>query len=280
MCVGWKDAAEPGIITPAAPNSELAPDENVQVRQSSAGGRWTYTNAAYYGNGVGAEYDSDEDDEDDGFAVPYQQLSNMGISSTTTGTASASGLTQAGSNVHGVLPPHLRSATTSSAATTTQSRSGYIPLHLRGTSSISQSASGYVPPHMRQSNVNANTSTDPSTNDDIESVSSISNPYETGSITTGSVRGWSQIETRRVRPAFNTNAPGPARAVSGPQAIQMAQCQVNRANGNGNWARAVSPPGPDVSKYAKQLLTMSGWNSSYRSSIYSTICAPNQQPIR
>jgi hypothetical protein len=206
----------------------------VQVRQLSANDPRTYTNAAYYGNGVGAEYDSDEDDEDNGFAVPYQQLSNMGISNTTIGTASTSGVTQAGSNIHGVLPPHLRSASTS-AATATQSRSGYLPPHLRGTSSASQSRSGYVPPHMRQSNANTHTSTDTSTNDDIASVSSISNPYETDSTVTGSVHGWSEIETRR---------PGPFRAVAGPQAIQMAQPQVNRADGNGNWARAVSPPNP------------------------------------
>jgi hypothetical protein len=33
-CILWKEAAEPGILTAAAPGTELAPDEDPDVRIS------------------------------------------------------------------------------------------------------------------------------------------------------------------------------------------------------------------------------------------------------
>lgn len=39
-CILWKEAAEPGILTAAAPGTELAPDEDPDVRIPQQSGEW------------------------------------------------------------------------------------------------------------------------------------------------------------------------------------------------------------------------------------------------
>ncbi|RDW82112.1 hypothetical protein BP6252_03224 [Coleophoma cylindrospora] len=65
-CVNWKEAAEPGVVPVAAPNNDLAPDEEFE----------------YFGSREGthdpeAGYDSDED-----YGMPYGTMNTMVIGAT------------------------------------------------------------------------------------------------------------------------------------------------------------------------------------------------------
>ena len=145
----------------------------------------------------------------------------------------------------GYFPPHLR------GFNNTRALSSAAPSVARSVSASNVAAStqgsgGYLPPHMRALKV-------PSVRgDDMQSASSVSNPYEgrSSAISSSSTiggrpvvfSGWDNTGTqhRQVRLPSGTTTATPPTALA-PAAVSVpADRSTTKSRGNENWARPVS----------------------------------------
>lgn len=142
----------------------------------------------------------------------------MGETSTTAPASTSQGM--------GSTPGagHLRTGRSAVASTADRS---YILPHLRAV--VSTPSTFNPPPHLRSTQDQTSTR-----NSDITSQSSASNPYDTGSITTGDTGGWNIVGARQ------RNGLAPINPSAG---TSTQRAPVPQSNGAGTWARPVSSLG-------------------------------------
>ena len=251
-CVLWKEAAEPGVVTEAAPNTMLAPDEYDETALLDEPVARNYSGISYSGVDLeeGPEYGHESDDDYNYQSTLETALSTLKI---TPYLGIATGM--AGLNVE--QQPHIAINTTQGNTSTT-SKVEYIPPHLRNSvSSAAGTATGYIPPHMRG---NASKSTQLSPETAVSSrasevtASSASNPYEPLESTYPG-RPWSAVDARRRVPGpitfngFENNgvrhtqqrvASGTTSTVAQPAAPVVPSTAPVAPTRRGNWAKAVS----------------------------------------
>ncbi|KAH8599137.1 Stc1 domain-containing protein [Bisporella sp. PMI_857] len=281
-CVLWKEAAEPGVVTAAPPNSEWAPDEESErVVETKSYANATYMDGDPYG------YGNDSDDDDYGYAshsaathvsgagvsratgasksqtVPYHALTeNFKAMSVAESSVARSGLGASISyQLHNTAgSATVRKSTDGSAIAPTL---GYVPPYLRG--------KDYVPPHLRTSPVPAPSASGPSSiiGSTAKTESSVSNVYqsEIGS-------GWSAVDARRragVGNPLTFNAFDSAGQLHVQQRRTFGQTSATLTSdtssirtsapapaSRGNWAKAVGtktakPSFPKSQSYTKQV---------------------------
>jgi hypothetical protein len=186
-CVLWKEAAEPGVMTAAAPVNELAPDEHI------------------YGPNSGHLYDAQ--------SYAASEITTSGIGSVAYNAApsevpTASGIrTASASNLHiskantiqGFIDVPFHALNINAEESVNVARSGvstvsgsdatagiFIPPHLRHTSQVGSTPS-YIPPHLRAASSVATVR--PGSGVAVSDVSSVSNPYEVSSGSNGGTIG-------------------------------------------------------------------------------------------
>jgi len=262
-CVLWKEAAEPGVVTEAAPNTMLAPDE---VDPGAFGSQIpvarTYSRISFDGGNLedGPEYGYDSDDDD------YNTISAIQATESTLKVTPYVGMAEGMSRLGLGNQPHAASSTLSASSGPSNSKAGYVPPHLR--SSIGRAAdtnTGYVPPHMRGIPPNPSQSPHSKTSSSITpntapaagsraieaTTNSASKQFE-ASDSASSSNPWSAVDARRRVPGptsfigFNKSgsqhiterlASGETSAI--PQSTSYV-IPVATSTRGGKWAKAVS----------------------------------------
>ena len=192
-CVLWKEAAEPGVVTEAAPNTMLAPDELDLTPETTSSTpvivRRNYSSISYSGDTP--EYGDGSDSDDD-----YNYRSTIEAATTHIKETPYAAMEKGLANLHMRNPTISAMGTQANTATPSSSMPDRIPPHLRTGMGSAIDTPGYVPPHMRGLSYRAPRIINEAAALASE-VSSVSNPYTTTSESVGPGPAWSAVDTRR-----------------------------------------------------------------------------------
>ena len=247
-CVLWKEAAEPGMVTEAAPNTMLAPDEYDEVEEPVPAAR-SYTGVQFNVGNLEEGDDRGGESDDD-----YNYKSTIQTAASTLKVLPYAGIVNGIAGLKVGDPQHPTKAIPQAKTSTANSKMEYIPPHLRSSVGSAAAKNGYVPPHMRGNAVLTKPAPLPVSTPAATSVvtaSSASNPYEISQSVTSS-HPWSAVDTRRRVPesiTFNGfdntgEKHTQQRLASGETSVtDQSPIPVPPAvvpSRRGNWARAVS----------------------------------------